>query len=178
MIETWHLSESDIYYWLLKQSGDADLSFDLLQDTFLRALQQEKKFCDIHNQRAWLYRVAHNLLMDEKRKSGKLLVSSADENEIASVHEEQPAVDSLAQCLPKALEKLSPPDREVIRQCDLRGQTQQAFAADNGLTLVATKSRIQRARRKLKAVLQKQCHIRFDSQQRVCCFYADDENNH
>ncbi|RBM47914.1 hypothetical protein DLR65_13880 [Vibrio tarriae] len=36
------------------------MSFDLLQDTFLKALQQRQAFCDIQNQIAWLYRVARN----------------------------------------------------------------------------------------------------------------------
>ncbi|MFV0450009.1 MAG: sigma-70 family RNA polymerase sigma factor [Vibrio sp.] len=173
LIETWHLSESELYYWLLKQTGDPDLSFDLLQDTFLKALQQKQAFCDIQNQRAWLYRVARNMLIDKQRKANQEQVQVVSDNEPILEEYELPAVDSLAQCLPKALSKLTEPESEIIKQCDLQGLTQQQFAEQNGLTLVATKSRIQRARHKLKGVLQTQCHIRFDEQQRVCCFYQE-----
>ncbi|EKO3895542.1 sigma-70 family RNA polymerase sigma factor [Vibrio metschnikovii] len=176
LIETWHLSESELYYWLLKQTGDTELSFDLLQDTFLKALQQKQAFCDIQNQRAWLYRVARNMLIDKQRKVNQEHVQELSDNESIWEEHELPAIDSLAQCLPKALSKLTESESEIIKQCDLQGLTQQAFAEQNGLTLVATKSRIQRARQKLKSILQAQCHIRFDEQQRVCCFFKDSDS--
>ncbi|CAG8999017.1 MAG: hypothetical protein CENE_00981 [Candidatus Celerinatantimonas neptuna] len=173
LIKTWHLSESKIYYWLLRHSGDQDLSFDLLQDTFLKALQQQHAFCHIKNQQAWLFRVANNLLIDTLRKSDKQPVLAFSEWKQDTPHEEHAPVDSLAQCLPKALSQLCPEDREIIEQCDLSGVTQQQFAKDHQLTLAATKSRIQRARKKIKTILKTQCHIRFDEQQRVCCFYPE-----
>ncbi|MGY5650222.1 sigma factor-like helix-turn-helix DNA-binding protein [Vibrio cincinnatiensis] len=81
-----------------------------------------------------------------------------------------PTVDSLAQCLPKALRRLDPVDKMIIEACDLNGMSQHAFAQQHGLSLSATKSRIQRAREKLRQTLKTQCQIRFDDQQRVCCF--------
>ncbi|EOW9398001.1 sigma-70 family RNA polymerase sigma factor [Vibrio cholerae] len=176
LIETWHLSESELYYWLLKQTGDPDLSFDLLQDTFLKALQQSQAFCDIQNQRAWLYRVARNMLIDKQRRANQEHVQDLRDNEPIWEEHELPAVDSLAQCLPKALSKLTESESEIIKQCDLQGLTQHEFAEKNGLTLVAAKSRIQRARQKLKSILQTQCRIRFDEQQRVCCFFKDSDS--
>lgn len=176
LIETWHLSESELYYWLLKQTGDQDLSFDLLQDTFLKALQQRQAFCDIQNQRAWLYRVARNILIDKQRRVSKEQGQTLNNNEPIWEEHELPAIDSLAQCLPKALSKLTESENEIIKRCDLQGLTQQEFAEQNGLTLVATKSRIQRARQKLKSILQAQCNIRFDEQQRVCCFFKDSDS--
>ncbi|MCG9697670.1 sigma-70 family RNA polymerase sigma factor [Shewanella sp. Isolate11] len=173
LLESWHLSESEIYAWLLKQSGDPELSFDLLQETFLKALKQKKQFCDIQNQKAWLYKVAKNLLIDVKRKSQKELVVPSFEVNHLDEQEEPPVVDSLAQCLPKALAKLTSSDREIITRCDLHGISQQSFAEASNLSLVATKSRIQRARRKLKVILQRDCYVRFDEQQRVCCFYRE-----
>lgn len=173
LMTTWQHAESELYYWLFGQTGDADMSFDLLQDTFLRALQQQQRFCDIQNQRAWLYRVARNLVIDKRRTSDISPGVSVDEHEPVWESEDRPVVDSLAQCLPKALQQLTASDKAIIEQCDLQGMSQQDFATHHQLTLVATKSRLQRARKKLKAVLLRQCHIRFDEQQRVCCFYRE-----
>ncbi|MGY5450533.1 sigma-70 family RNA polymerase sigma factor [Agarivorans sp. MS3-6] len=171
LLDTWHLTESELYYWLLKQSANQDIAFDLLQETFLRALQQKKAFCDIKNQRSWLFRVARNLYVDMLRQSKRL---SYDDGLLLSAYadttEEQPVVDSLAQCLPIALKQLSPADQNIIEACDLKGMAQQQFANQHGLSLSATKSRIQRARNKLKLTLKKQCQIRLDEQQRVCCY--------
>lgn len=177
LMKTWQAEESNLYYWLFKQCGDGELCFDLLQDTFLRAMQQQQKFCDIANQRAWLYRVAQNLLVDEQRYFGRWH-SEIELPEPVWQPNQQPAVDSLVQCLPKALKRLCDEDRQIIEACDLKGQSQVEFSRQHALTLSATKSRIQRARQRLRGVLKSQCHIRFDDQQHVCCFYADSSPDH
>tara|TARA_R110002050_G_scaffold48192_3_gene111969 strand:- start:17625 stop:18191 length:567 start_codon:yes stop_codon:yes gene_type:complete len=173
LIDIWHLSESEIYFWILKQTSDKELSFDLLQDTFLKALQHKELFCDIQNQRAWLYKVARNILIDNQRKSKIKHLLDISEHEPSWEEPQSAPIDSLAQCLPKALDKLSQIDKDIISHCDLQGCSQQDYADKNQLTLVATKSRIQRARTKLKNILLKQCHIRFDEHQHVCCFFKE-----
>ncbi|MFM2483353.1 sigma-70 family RNA polymerase sigma factor [Celerinatantimonas sp. YJH-8] len=172
LMQSWSQNEAKLYHWLCQKSGNPDLSFDVLQDTFLRAMQQQKQFCDIHNQQAWLFRVAHNLLRDEQRKTGRQIIDSSLEFPLADTTDEPPAVDGLTQCLPKALKRLTPSEREIIEQCDLQGMSQPQFAQLHGLSLSATKSRIQRARQALKRILKRQCHIRFDENHQVCCFFA------
>jgi RNA polymerase sigma-70 factor (ECF subfamily) len=174
LLETWHLTESELFRWLRKQCGDEALAFDLLQETFLRALQKQKGFCDIQNQRAWLFRVAANLLTDERRQSNKFAYEHNFETH-AGDKDETPVVDSLAQCLPKALKRLSATDKAIIESCDLQGMSQKAFAQQAGLSLPATKSRLQRARIKLRDTLKSQCQIRLDDQQRVCCFFPKND---
>ncbi|CAM3758073.1 ECF RNA polymerase sigma factor SigE [Vibrio aerogenes CECT 7868] len=172
---TWHLSESVLFHWLLRLCGDQDLAFDLLQETFLRALSQDKDFCTIKNQQAWLFRVARNLLTDEQRKKHQFTTDADITFDILpDVPQELPPVDSLAQCLPKALGKMSAEDRAIIEACDLQGMGQQQYAASHNLTLPAAKSRIQRARLRLREILKTQCRIRFDEHQKVCCFFPEE----
>jgi len=170
LLDTWHRSESTLFRWLVKQCQDHDLAFDLLQETFLRALQQERAFCDITHQRAWLFRVSANLLADQWRANEKLSFDQQWLEKAVEMDDLAPTVDSLAQCLPKALRRLEPADKMIIEACDLNGMSQYAFAQQHGLSLSAAKSRIQRAREKLRQTLKTQCQIRFDDQQRVCCF--------
>ncbi|TOO25987.1 RNA polymerase subunit sigma-70, partial [Vibrio parahaemolyticus] len=68
------------------------------------------------------------MLIDKQRKANQEQVQELSDN--ASIWEEHelPAVDSLAQCLPKALLKLTDSESEIIKQCDLQGLTQQQFA--------------------------------------------------
>jgi RNA polymerase sigma-70 factor (ECF subfamily) len=146
-----------------------------LQETFLRALKQDKNFCSIKNQQAWLFRVAQNLLIDEQRKATKFEMGAEKILDmLPDLPKVLPPVDSLAQCLPKALGKLTAEDRAIIEACDLQGVSQQHYAACNGLTLPAVKSRIQRARLRLKDILKTQCRIRFDENQNVCCFFPEE----
>lgn len=171
LLDTWATNETALYRWLTQHCSCQDLAYDLLQETFLRALQRERAFCDIENQKAWLFTVAKNLLIDEWRKSGRL-EPIPENNDLYTLdfRAEREPIDSLAQCLPKALACLSEEDRSVIEFCDLQGHSQQEFAKLHHLTVTAVKSRIQRARPKLRAQLKVNCHITFDEQHKVCCF--------
>jgi len=77
--------------------------------------------------------------------------------------EATPAVDGLSQCLPRALSELSAQDREAITLCDIEGMPQQDYAKHIGLSLPAAKSRVQRARVRLKAHLTEVCQVSFDA---------------
>jgi RNA polymerase sigma-70 factor (ECF subfamily) len=141
---------------------------DLVQEVFLRATRLENGLCGIENRRAWLFQVARNLLIDRYRLS-KEEVELVDTLGASEPDSTEP-VDSLSQCLPRVLTELSPDDRDAITRCDIEGISQQAFADQLGLTLSAAKSRIQRARKRLREQLVTACQVRFDEAGQVCCF--------
>ena len=62
---------SELLRWCLGACGDKDLAEDLVQDTFLRALQNADTIEDLGpNQcRAWLYRTMKNLMYDRYRRT-------------------------------------------------------------------------------------------------------------
>ncbi len=69
----------------------------------------------------------------------------------------------------RALE-LSPEDREAIVLCDLEGVPQEEYARRKGLSLPGAKSRIQRARKRLRERLSQACQVRFDAAGHVSDF--------
>jgi RNA polymerase sigma-70 factor, ECF subfamily len=58
-------------------------------------------------------------------------------------------------------------DAEILRACDLEGQSAREFAAARNLTLAAAKSRLLRARQRLRAQLITACQIVFDASGKV-----------
>ncbi len=171
LLSTWQSTQPALFRWLLKQSHQPDLAFDLLQETFLKALKQQRAFCDIENQRAWLFRVAANLLRDEQRRTQKWQThEDIDETTLVDNNWHSQPVDDLVACLPKALRCLCSSDRDILQRCDIDGMTQATYAEQNHLPLSTVKSRIQRARTHLRRVLKQNCQIRFDDNQHVCCF--------
>ena len=163
----WSLHEVELRRFLLSRVRDAPLAEDLLQDVFVKALSAGPRFCALDNPRAWLFRVTTNRLIDFQRRH----------KEYQAIVDEQPAksdraapLSSLSGCLPAALNNLSATDREIIERCDLEGLTQIEYAAQKGITLAGAKSRIQRARKRLKNALQIACRIELDEQGNVCCF--------
>jgi RNA polymerase sigma-70 factor (ECF subfamily) len=167
LMTAWHRHEAELRAWLRGRLGNPHDAEDLLQDLFLKAMRQDKKFCQIENARAWLYEVARNALADRLRLK-KEQVELPDD--LVQEIDEPIPVDTLAQCLPRALAELSEEDREAITLCDLEGLNQEDFARLKGLTLPGAKSRVQRARMRLREHLGSACQVRFDEAGKVCCF--------
>ncbi len=167
IVDAWHGYEAEIRGYLTRQVGDARVAEDLLQDTFLKAIEQGARFCHLENPRAWLFRVARNRLIDLHRRNRPHIGIDAD---IAEEIEEIPAIETLTACLPRALRELDEKERKAITLCDLQGLTQSEYAAREGLSLPGAKSRVQRARKQLKQKLRDNCQIRFDDSGQVCCY--------
>lgn len=164
----WESHETELRRFLRYRAGSDVEADDLLQEVFLRALKQPKGLCGIENPRAWLFRTARNLMIDRLRLAREQV--PLPEDLAAEDEPPPPPVDGLSQCLPRVLAELSAADREAITLCDLEGLTQQAFAERLGLSLPAAKSRVQRARARLKARLTERCQVKFDETGQVCCF--------
>lgn len=66
----------EIKYFIFGKVRDSDLAKDLAQDTFIRALSamRDGSYKDNGLHRAWLYRIASNLVFDHFRKSKKMPV--------------------------------------------------------------------------------------------------------
>jgi RNA polymerase sigma-70 factor (ECF subfamily) len=170
LLEAWNACEGELLGFLRHHAPAGVGAEDLLHDLFLRALRQDRGFCELGNPRAWLFEVARNLLTDQlrrKRDTVELpddLAASADEADAVD------EVDRLSACLPRVLSELAAEDRESIELCDIGGMTQARFAELKGLSLPGAKSRIQRARQRLRARLLEACQVRLDATGKVCCF--------
>lgn len=171
--KAWELHELELRHFLHKKLGDYALVEDLLQDTFVKALAEGRHFCELENVRAWLFRVTRNRLIDylRTRKDSQPVPEG-----LLEADEFIEPVTTLSACLPEVLRQLSDRDREVIENCDLDGMNQQDFATSRNMTLAATKSRLLRARQKLKEKLKVACQVNFDESGKVCCFSAKRES--
>ena len=169
IIDAWEAHRRELLRFVARRVSDAQEANDLVQEVFLRATRLEHGLCGIDNRRAWLYQVARNLLIDRYRLA-KEEVSHADEMGLSAEVPDLAPVEALSQCLPRVLTELSPEDREAITLCDIEGLSQQTLADRLGLTLPAAKSRIQRARRRLREQLVTACQVQFDESGQVCCF--------
>ena len=169
LIRAWHQHEGELRRWLLSRMDDPADADDLLQDIFEKAMLQGERFCSVENARAWLFRVARNALVDHYRVRRDQVALPEG---MAVVEEEEAAVDALSECLPRVLSELSAEDREAITLCDLDGISQQRFAKMKGISLPAAKSRIQRARKRMRQRLEEGCQVRRDEAGNICCFVA------
>ncbi len=167
VIQGWQRHQGELYHWLLSRLGNSDDADDVLQTVFAKAISQGEKFCAVDNDRAWLFRVARNILVDRYRLKRDLVELPAG---LAAVDDESEAIDKLTECLPRVLSELSAEDREAITLCDLDCISQQRYAQMKGISLSAAKSRIQRARKRMRQQLEVACQVKWDESGKVCCF--------
>ena len=167
VLAAWHRHEAELRGFLVGRVRDVDDVDDVLQDVFLKSMREGADFCRLDNPRAWLFRVARNALVDRFRVSRPQ--EEIPEHLVALEDDGRAPVDELDACMRRNLQELAPEDRQVIEACDLGGMRQQAFAEASGLSLAAVKSRLLRARQRLRDALVSNCQVRFDDSGSVCC---------
>lgn len=169
VLAAWRKNEQELRGFLVTRLGDQDAAEELVQEVFLRAMNEGAGFCRLDNPRAWLFRVARNAAVDRQRRTRLAKPVSED---IGGSEPETPPVDELRACIARNLPMLKEQDRGIIEACDLQGQPHRQYAAAHGLSVAAVKTRLFRARQRLRQRLIERCRVQFDEQGRVCCHAA------
>ena len=151
----------NLCYRMLGQTGAAE---DATQEAFIAAWRNMSTFRgDVF--RPWLLRIAANLCRDELRRRGRRPSSSLDNALEAGVPEPQdddPTPDDSALTselrgrLQTALQQLPDDQRTAIILCDIEGLDYGEIATVMGTSLGTVKSRIARARLKMRELMQRE----------------------
>jgi RNA polymerase sigma-70 factor, ECF subfamily len=159
--KAWLSHEGELRGYLRHRLADTHAAEDVLQDVFLKAMRQGQRFCALDNPKAWLFHVARNVLVDRARAARPHELLS---DELVAPEPERAApVDELAACISTCMEALSAEDAQILRSCDLEGETTRSFALARDLSVAAAKSRLLRARQRLRNQLTLACQVRFDA---------------
>jgi len=141
------------YAWRL--TGDAAQAEDVVQETLLRAWQHPHVLTNGQSPRAWLFTVARNMVIDDRR-------SARFRNEIMSMDGSGPpepaGPDELSGTLNRALigdamAQLSDDHRAVVGRSYYLGWTTAQIAAELGIAEGTVKSRLHYALRGLRQAL-------------------------
>lgn len=167
----------------IRQTADVD---DVVQRVFLRVHEGLSSLRDEERVHAWVYRTASNAIADYYRGPvGRREIASGsldDFDDVSAVgtagdeSDDQTAQKEFAACVQPLLRSLSEADREVLTLIDVDEITQTDAARQLGLSVSGMKSRIQRARRRLRIVVEECCRVQLDRrgsiieyQQRSAC---------
>lgn len=132
---------------------------DLLQECFLRVHRGLGGLADDERVLGWVYRIAHNLVADHRRRRRAAEPLSA---ETAAESHEQPAAVLVASWLAPLIDSLPDTYRDVLRASEIEEQKYREIAARFGLSLAAVKSRVRRGRMLLRERLEACCAFEFD----------------
>lgn len=155
------LYEKELLGFLRKRLNDEAESEEILRSVLLKVYCNCEKVPSVTHLRGWLFQITRNALADYYREKEKTysLPETWDREEDPAI----PFYRSLEPLLP-AMVSILPKEYAIpLQLCDLEGLSQKEVANQLGLSLTATKSRIQRAREKLKALFFECCHMEFDA---------------
>lgn len=146
-----------LWRYALRLTGDASQAEDVVQETLLRAWQHPEVTADTERSaRAWLFTVARNMIIDDRRSARhRNVVSSLDEEGApgqSTPDEVDAALDRLL--IADAMAQLSAQHRAVIDRAYYRGWTTAQVAADLDIAEGTVKSRLHYAVRALRLTLQ------------------------
>lgn len=80
---------NELVYYIQRMIGDKEQAVDIIQETYTKTLEKSKK-TDIKNERAFLYKVARNIVIDDYRKQKNKIFLSYEEEDFRIPKEDQP----------------------------------------------------------------------------------------
>ena len=143
--------------YLTRRLGDRDWAEEVAQETFLRALRQDR----IDNERAWLFAVATNLVRDEARRDSRRrrhLALLAEQERAEEAVEPEPTSLERAQdaaMARRAVEALAERDRLALLMRE-EGLSYDEIAVALDLSPGSVGTTLSRARRRLVQVYEEQ----------------------
>jgi RNA polymerase sigma-70 factor, ECF subfamily len=147
--------------FITKRIQDETSAEDLVHDVFLKIHSQIKTLKEPDKLPAWIYQIARNSIIDSYRKKRQMVditdpILELEQNEMIQGPED------LNRVVQSMIEKLPTQDKEALLMSDFQGVNQAEIARRLGISLSGAKSRVQRARKKLKDLLLECCHFEFD----------------
>ena len=149
-----------LYRYLHRQCRDRALAEELFQDVWMSLIRARANYTVLAKFTTYLYRLAHNRLIDHYRKHGQAVVASFDAEDgpaledLVDGHAQPPdsAYDIKRQVedLLELIAELPPPQREAFLLQQEGGLSVEEIATATGVSRETAKSRLRYATSKLR----------------------------
>lgn len=173
----WEHFNARLLKFIRRRVEDDATAEDILQEVFLRIHTNMQTLSDSSRLESWIYQITRHAIIDHYRR--RRMVSEISETLPAEDEVIEPdAADILASSMREMVVALPDPYRQALLLTEYDGLSQVELAERLGISLSGAKSRVQRARQKIKDELLACCHFEFDRYGRVidywehCCCCA------
>jgi RNA polymerase sigma-70 factor, ECF subfamily len=166
--KVWEEFNTGLKHYILKHVQDEPSAEDILQDVFLKIHTHIDSLRESDKLQGWIYHIARNTITDYYR----VHKFTPDLPDVPYVPED-PFDDVVSDLLPyvkKLVDNLPHDYRQALILTEYEGLTQRELAERLGISVSGAKSRVQRAREKVKLMLLKCCHFQFDGLGRIIDF--------
>ncbi len=165
LTEIWNSFNKDLYRFILSRVKDSDAAKDILQDSFIKiqlgisSLKEEKSL------KFWIYRITYNSIIDYFRKKNYDVNEFNDNYDVESSKDKYDLNDKtseLAECILPFINKLPEIYKEALSLTEFQNYSQTELAEKLGISYSGAKSRVQRAKVKLRELFEDCCNISYD----------------
>jgi RNA polymerase sigma-70 factor (ECF subfamily) len=173
--EIWKRFRGDLRGFISKRIRDSAQVDDILQDVFIKIHKRIEDLTEAKSLKSWIFQITQNAITDFYRKQGRSLEtnsegdvdSTADEKTDLDTPERHESREQVLSAVQSMMECLSEDDRAILWRIEAGEVSQVELASELGMTVPGAKSRVQRARTKLKKLLLACCDFERDSRHRV-----------
>ena len=143
-------------HWLTQDKTEAE---DLVQETYVKALRGFSSFQVGTNFRAWIYRILRNSFLSSRTGLKTTVVLDEEDQETisaagGSTPESLVIAQSNRETVQSALAELPVPFREILLLCEVEEMSYQEIAQTLAIPTGTVMSRLSRARKALRELLQ------------------------
>lgn len=173
--QAWNAFQAPLKQFIRTRVSDESTAEDILQDIFLKIHQRIGTLKEVKKLESWIYQITRNAIIDYYR-SKEQPRASLDAPEVLELAEDLPDDDVVSDLFPavRAMVKSLPEqDRQALVLTEYQGLTQKEYGERLGLSFSGAKSRVQRAREKLKQMLLECCHFELDRQGHIIDYQAN-----
>lgn len=158
----WYEFSAVLRRFILKRVGDEQAADDILQEVFVKVHRHLESLHDETRLESWLYQIARNAIVDHYRRVPALAALDEDVPFVSQDEDDEEFQMALAASVRGMMDCLPEEDRTALILDSLAGIPQAEIGARMGLSVSGAKSRVQRARLKLRALMFDCCHFEFD----------------
>ena len=167
--QVWNAFQAPLQQFIRTRVSDESTAEDILQEVFLKIHQRIGTLKEVKKLESWVYQITRNAIIDYYR-SKEQPRASLDAPEVLELAEDLPDDDVVSDLFPavRAMVKSLPEqDWQALVLTEYQGLTQKEYNERLGLSFSGAKSRVQRAREKLKQMLLECCHFELDRRSHI-----------
>ena len=145
----------EIYAYLMRMMRDPEVAADMTQDAFVKAYKNYASLEKPENARAWLYQIAHRVALDEirRRKIIRFLPWTGESRGAAPSAEHLVMEGRFSGDMQRALARIPERQRAALLLAELHDLTGLELADALGVSHVAARALLTRARESLRQAL-------------------------
>lgn len=159
--DIWGQFNQQLLGFIQTKVNDKETAKDILQDVFVKIYQNINQLKSQNKLTSWVYQITRNTIIDYYR-SKKLNVDHLNMAEDIAAEESETFYD-FSNCIKPFIEDLSTSDRDILMQTTFGNTSQKVYAAEHNMSYSAAKSKVQRARTKLKNSFMACCEVQADA---------------